>query len=70
MRTSVDVLRAGSALARRYMRIEAKEWRLRWGIGCSLRVCDEALAKAIEGREMAKRLKKLADEALRKEVGF
>jgi hypothetical protein len=70
MKSQSQILSEGSQLFRRYMRMEAKEWRLRWAIGCSLQACDESLAMAIQAREFAKRLNKLADEALKEEVGF
>jgi len=70
MKTQVDVLREGAALARRFMHVEANEWRLLVAIGARKEYCDAILARAIQARDIAKSLTRAAESALAREVGF
>lgn len=70
MKSHIDILREGAALARRSMHADAMEWRLLCSIGAKEEFRREMLDRAIQARDVARKLSRAADEALSQEVGF
>lgn len=62
MKTQLQILLEGAALARRQMRLEAKEWRLLVAIQAKSHFQRAMLSRAIQARDCARDLERVAKE--------